>query len=337
MASGNKSQIYQLHSNYCIDRWTTWREKERDGKGGSDDREDDDVVCQFPAIPLDPSRNALAHQMIALYPDAKAGNRLRAVPDAAGGPFDRPSDRETWLSRVKWAVNQNTQRLSRSALLNLSCRPGIEETVLNTGADPIRDGDDLFVRIPTRRDVQAQRNRLPFDQHLLPIVDASAGAPLFATFGVAPVSVDPSAHLHMELERYRQKYSTGQDANVAANLKVERIELTTVIQLAGLATTYFRELGRNAAFKQSVEKLATHFQESVPVNAEKVVVDLRNSDLFLTDRGVSFHLDVLKRIYDIFANAQLDAPVGRVTQAHEQGKDDQTEAQTGELFRMIYF
>ena len=359
MASGNKSQIFRLHSVYLNQQQNylgeyrahvviprdDGREREEGGCGGHSScgaSEDGPFPCSFPPVSLTPQRSVLEHQIVALYPDVD--DKMRVFPDAAGLTLQSALDKEEWEFKAKWAVNQTMQPITPSMTFNLSCRPGIEETLLNTGADPIKDGDDVYVRIPTSRDLYAQSHcTLPFGG-LDVVGDSFEGpVPLLATYGMSPASIDPCVRLHSDLESFRKKYAGGVigegsgGTDVASNLNMESIEKTTIITLAAMAASYHTEEATNPGYRVAVEQLVPHFEDQLPTVPERVLPTVRNSNLFLTRRGVAFLVKVMNMAHQLFENAKLRQPVGRVTQAHEQGKEEQTVAKTGELFRVVLF
>lgn len=288
--------------------------------------------CRFLPVSLSPDREVQEHQMVALYPDTTA--QMKVLPDAAGCSFGNASERDEWMSKVKWAINQTQQPIRRDMLFELSCRPGLDDEIINTGADPIRDGDRLFVRIPTSRDLQAQRDRLPYSERLS-LADAAKGAPLWATYGVAEESIDPTARFQAQLDAYKRRYALGRPTDVASNLQAERIERTTICLLASLAVAYHKQLERDRDFREGVRELLPHYEDSLPVVTDKVLPVLRNSPLFLTGGGVAFQTSVLEHVHRLATNTKAPYPVAVVTQAHEQGKHDLTEIKTGELLRAV--
>lgn len=299
-----------------------------------DDEFGDRGGCSFLPVPLSPTRYVLEHQVVALYPDYR-GN-LAVIPDAAGCAFADAFSREAWLAKAKWGVNQNQKPITQDTLFDVSCRPGLDEAILNTGAEPIRDGDNLFVRIPDSRDLQAQRDRLPYSQRL-PVSDRASDAPLFATYGLAPGSIDPVARYQSLLEKYRKRYAAGAPTGTEFNLMVEHTERTVVCGLAALAVAFFRELQDNTEFYRGVSELERYFEPVLPTATEKVLPVLRNSPLFLSQRGVAFQSTVVEGAQRLLANLSPESPMATVTQAHEQGKHDLTEAKTGELFRVVLY
>ena len=381
MASGNKSQIFQLHPAYRAEQASPRnafhlatlasaassspkpfkrKRTENDGRksrnasrdhrlnavdlggdadderefGGDDDEFAEEGGCSFLPLPLSPTRYVLEHQVVALYPD-KQGN-LKVIPDAAGSVFVNGLGREAWLAKAKWGVNQNQKPITLDTFFDVSCRPGLDEAILNTGAEPIRDGDHLFVRIPTAKDLQAQRDRLPYSQRL-PVSDRSGDAPLFATYGVAPGPIHGIGRWQSLLEKYRKRYAAGMPTDPAFNLTVERTERTAVCGLASLAVSFFRELEDNREFYEGVRDLEPYFEPDIPTATAKVLPVLRNSPLFLTQRGIAFQSSVLEQAQRLLTNFAPECPMATVTQAHEQGKHDLTEAKTGELFRVVLY
>ena len=267
-------------------------------------------------------REVLEGQVIALVPGYSGeGVPCQAYPDAAGMPKDA-SLLAHWMQNVKWVVNQRRAFLERTEQpMDVTAVPSVREIMLHTGSEVLRDGEYVYLRFPTDDDIEAQRCALS---------DCFSGSstsqrpcpPMFATYGVAPGTVDHRARMFECMDQYR-RYLTSSSTDLSSSNSgehgtVAQIELSKVAYIARLFGFLVRQLN-SEPLGEEIKKLA----ESIEPDAAGENVSLskcRESHLFTTSQGVRFTSQLLALIKETDWEMFGPRPIGKVLQSAEPGR-----------------
>ena len=267
-------------------------------------------------------REVLEGQVIALVSGYSGeGVPCEAYPDAAGMPKDA-SLIAHWMQKVKWVVNQRKAFLERTEQpMDVTAVPSVRETMLHTGSDVLRNGEYVYLRFPTDDDIEAQRSALSNSFSGFS-TNQRACPPMFATYGVAPGTMDHRAQMFECMDMYKRYLTSDSlDFGTSTNREygtVAQIELSKVAYIARLLSVLVRQLNAEPLGNE-MKKLA----ESIEPDAAGENVSLskcRESNLFKTSQGVQFTSQLLALMKETDWEMFGPRPIGQVLQSAEPGR-----------------
>lgn len=262
-------------------------------------------------------RKVLEGQVVALHSD-NYGNGVPCIvyPDAAGLPKD--SSRHAQWTTARWAVNQRQYHLDQNGQpMDLTTVPAVRQQVLHTGCDEIGVGDLLYVRLPTNKDVEAQRCALRelyggYGSHRQQI------PPMFATYAVKRGTVDFRGRAFQYMERYKRHLTGDIDGDMDGEEgTITQIELSKIARVARVLSFVGKNMKRDG-IGDEICQLAESIDYDV-AGEEVSLRKCRESNVFKTSVGVQFTSTLLAILEEDVSAMYRPKPIGEVLQSLEPG------------------